>query len=373
MKLNYLLIPVFAVLVLFASCIQDEAPNAEADILTCSLPKELLVSEPTVKNDEVLVYVKPDVVLSELVPQFTYTEGAKIKRLVDAETSQDIQLYRVTSEDGQWSKVYKVMFLFAGLKTKYDFTHYEKIENIKYKWEYYSFYELKEGTDVHDNIWSSGNAGYSMTGLGQNAMNYPTVPDNNGVKGDCVKLETKSTGSFGADPLIHMPIAAGNLFLGTFSTMYATSKPLEATQFGKPFTKIPKQLIYYYKYKAGEKFIELDGNYNVVEVDRKDEPDLYAVFYEAVDGKTLDGNNILSDDANIISRARLKGLPETDTWERIAVSFETVNDIDIDPVKLKEGRYYLAVVFSSSIDGAYFKGAIGSTLYVDEVEVVCEE
>ena len=45
----------------------------------------------------------------------------------------------------------------------------------------------------------------------------------------------------------------------------------------------------------------------------------------------------------------------------------------IDDTKLKNGAYKLGIVFSSSVDGAYFKGAVGSTLYVDEVELICED
>ena len=36
-------------------------------------------------------------------------------------------------------------------------------------------------------------------------------------------------------------------------------------------------------------------------------------------------------------------------------------------------KYKLGIVFSSSVDGAYFRGAVGSTLYIDEVELICEE
>ena len=40
---------------------------------------------------------------------------------------------------------------------------------------------------------------------------------------------------------------------------------------------------------------------------------------------------------------------------------------------LKNYQYNLSVVFTSSIEGAEFRGAIGSTLYVDEVKLICEE
>ena len=55
------------------------------------------------------------------------------------------------------------------------------------------------------------------------------------------------------------------------------------------------------------------------------------------------------------------------------IPFEPVKGRVIDDTKLKNGKYKLGIVLSSSVDGAYFKGAVGSTLYVDEVELICED
>ena len=35
--------------------------------------------------------------------------------------------------------------------------------------------------------------------------------------------------------------------------------------------------------------------------------------------------------------------------------------------KLRDGKYNVSIVFTSSLEGAYFNGAIGSTLLIDEV------
>ena len=40
---------------------------------------------------------------------------------------------------------------------------------------------------------------------------------------------------------------------------------------------------------------------------------------------------------------------------------------------LENYGYNLAVVFTSSVDGAYFRGAVGSTLYVDTFKIICED
>ena len=40
--------------------------------------------------------------------------------------------------------------------------------------------------------------------------------------------------------------------------------------------------------------------------------------------------------------------------------------------KLKAGGYSLAIVCSSSTNGAEFMGAVGSTLWVDKFKIICE-
>ena len=55
------------------------------------------------------------------------------------------------------------------------------------------------------------------------------------------------------------------------------------------------------------------------------------------------------------------------------MSFESVKGREIDDTKLQNGKYKLGIVLSSSVDGAYFRGAVGSTLYVDELELICKE
>lgn len=121
----------------------------------------------------------------------------------------------------------------------------------------------------------------------------------------------------------------------------------------------------YYKYKAGPVFTD-----NGQEVPgKKDIFDLYGIFYETDDEvKTLDGTNSLTS-PNLISVARISDAHETDQWTRFEIPFEVKPGKSVDSEKLKEGKYNFALVFSSSKEGDYFKGAEGSTLYIDEVKV----
>ena len=52
--------------------------------------------------------------------------------------------------------------------------------------------------------------------------------------------------------------------------------------------------------------------------------------------------------------------------------FEPVAGRTVDSEKLKMGKYSLAIIMSSSKDGAFFNGAVGSTLYVDELKLYSE-
>lgn len=342
------------------SCIKDEASNAEADIETCTIQGDILNREPIIENSRVILPLKLGTDLTKIAPQFTLTAGATITPVSGTELDFTTpQTYTVTSEDGQWKKVYEVRALFSGLPTSYHFEEAVPYTDNKGKTIYYNFTE----TDVIGNLlnWANANEGFNYTGVQADPTEYPTSPAPNGVKGDCVKLTTKSTGSLGA--LLKMYIASGNLFMGSFKLNIANV--LEATHFGVPFTRIPTHLKGYYKYKAGEVFT-VGGK---TDATRKDICDIYAVFYETDENvKWLDGTNVFKN-PNLISVARISDAKETDQWTEFNIPFAMQPGKSIDPQKLKNEKYNVAVVFASSIKGDLFEGAVGSTLYIDEVEL----
>ena len=49
--------------------------------------------------------------------------------------------------------------------------------------------------------------------------------------------------------------------------------------------------------------------------------------------------------------------------------FKTITGRSIDTKKLNEGKDSLAIILSSSEKGADFTAAVGSTLYVDEIQL----
>lgn len=353
----------FAMLSL-TSCIKDEAPNAEADILSCIVDESLLIRTPVITNDEVKLYVNADrwSDISHLAPQFTLTGGATIEPA--SGTVRDFtqpQKYTVTSQDGKWKKTYTVSFLLGDLATEYHFENvrYYEHEGKKY---FHIFYDTSiEGEEM---TWASGNAGYMITHTSSPATDYPTSQADNGYKGKCVKLTTLSTGALGA--MFGAPIAAGNLFTGVFEVNLGNM--LKSTHFGLPFRKIPQTLVGYYKYTAGSKFTDKSGH----ELARKDRPDIYAVLFETTtEVPYLDGTNSLTS-PNIVMMARISEAKETTEWKPFVLPFHKMEGKEVDADKLKAGRYSLAIVLSSSIDGGKFNGAVGSTLYVDEMNLYYE-
>ena len=50
-------------------------------------------------------------------------------------------------------------------------------------------------------------------------------------------------------------------------------------------------------------------------------------------------------------------------------SKKSSNHATVDLEKLQNDGYNLAIVFASSVKGDLFEGAVGSTLYIDEVEL----
>ena len=350
--------------VVFASCIQNEPLNAECDILECIVEGDLLKMDPRIENDRIFLMLKPsvDLATTDITLDFVLTPGATIDPPSGtARNFLEPQTYVVTSEDKQWHKTYTVSCSKDGITTVYNFEHFELNSTEKY----YVFYETQNGQKQY--IWASGNAGYALVASKASPDAYPTTPYAFGVEGNCVKMETKSTGVMGA--LVKMPIAAGSLFIGEFVAANAMLRPLEATHFGVQFDFVPVRLKGYYSYVPGKVYTDKDGK----EVtDMQDTFDIYAILYETDEEvKYLDGSNFLTS-PNLISIARIKDENKVinGEWTYFSEFFKLQPGKTIDIEKLNAGKYNVSIVMTSSINGDLFQGAVGSLLLVDEVELV---
>ena len=126
----------------------------------------------------------------------------------------------------------------------------------------------------------------------------------------------------------------------------------------------------YYKYKPGQTYQDRNGN---PVSGTTDKASIYAVFYKNHDNA---GNSVMLDGTNIktsplvIAIADMGFVTPTDSWTEFTIPFNYTGTVDANI--LQSLGYNLTVVFSSSLRGDQFEGAIGSTLCIDKVRVVCE-
>lgn len=346
--------------------------NMECDILEAWVGEENLTYfynkadmriNDVPSNEQKLEFtVRSRATLPQLALHFTLSPGATITPANGSlqDFSKEAVTYTVTSEDGQWKKQYTISFTNPVSVSKFDFENYSLDE----KGKYYVWYEKAEDGTL-SSMWASGNGGYMIAKPNVAPEAYPTAPDPNGYEGSCVKLTTCDTGSWGKT--FKKPIAAGNLFLGNFNSTYAMTNTLKTTEMGLPFMQEPLKVTGYYKYIPGDVFTDKD---KTVVAGRVDEPSIYAVFYRNQDA---DGNSIVlhGDDVMtspyIVSIAQATSLPSTTEWKMFEMTFDQHKAVDQSV--LENRGYNLAMVFSSSKTGDKFEGAVGSTLYVDKVNI----
>lgn len=387
------LIAVVAFATTLTSCFKDEALNNECDIekawIQVDNPDEVffqpsnaeLPDIESTKTDLIFPDLRPNSDVTALPVYFKITDGATItpengsvQNFADGPVT-----YVVTSEDGQYNRTYRVFIKATDAGTtpdpgdpgkpeeQFGYVHYD-FENYfldPASSKFYVWSDYENGSN-----WATGNPGFKIAKGSAKPDQYPSTPLAEGYDGAAVKLVTSDTGSFGV--VVNMRIAAGNLFTGVFDSKSATKAPLKATHFGDgSYNQInyrPVTLAGYYQYTPGKVFTDKAGK----EVaGRIDQGDIYAVVFRNVDseGKSfyLTGDNVLTS-SQIVALARVPNVVKTEGgWQKFSVDFNYSSELD--PTILANYGYSMAVVFTSSIEGAAFQGAVGSTLLIDKVSI----
>ena len=381
------------------SCLVDERPSMEADIETISITgvdAQKLLAYPReaerniLSQDNNIVYHLAtganDSLLKKIHLDFKLSQGAKITRLSDANkdfTNGSTIEYEVVSEDKAWKRLYRIQFIAApSLNTHFSFdtprpfhgaNEDEKTPNNQY-WQW----SLDESSPNETRIWGTGNAGFKLSQWDAMPEDFPTSTTDIARSGKAVKLTTSSTGFFGA--MLKKPIAAGNIFIGTFDIGKALKNALEATQFGIPFNRKPLRIKGFYKWQAGAKYTDASQrSVSGPSADGKDLPQIYAVLYRNTDQAgqpiILDGSNVLSH-PNVVGIALVRdyqttGIEASSPWAEFDAPFEYTAGEPSESLLFK-GAYNLTFVCSSSRNGAKFEGAVGSTLIIDDVTIVID-
>lgn len=390
---------------LMSSCFGDEPMNMECDIEAISIdlknPMDIFYWDYNAKktvdvsdgfdnlsyaDDSICFIVRYDAIIGELPVSLSVTTGATTYIEQDGQfvpfqngtmvdlSGEQVRRFRIVSEDGVYSRTYKVCVVpdedpnLGACTMRIDFDSYYVYEEGGVP-KYHVVTDFDPEISEPEHQWVSGNPGFKLSKATAKPFDYPTVVlEGAGVDGgNCLKLETRDTGAFGR--MVNYPIAAGNLFIGEFDVTNALRNALVATHFGLPFRHKPIRMTGYYKFKAGAQF----QNKQSQPVNRIDQPDAYCVVYRAMDEN---GNRVQADGAdvltnpNIVGLGRISGTMETDEWTHFDIPIVYREEIDQDLLLAK--GYTMTICFSSSIDGAYFEGAPGSTFYVDKVALECE-
>lgn len=218
------------------------------------------------------------------------------------------------------------------------------------------------GADANSTIWTTGNAGTQILNK------LATIPEDLGNDNLAAKLITldngKLAGTFGA------PISAGSLITGVFDKdKLDPGNPMAAIDFGTPFTGRPSAIRFKYSFSPGEENKDKDGNV----LDYPDACDIYALLEIRLGGKT---------ERLATAWFRHDELQEEFITEEIAFTYGEMDNSFPDYMKPVDHGYvsidsssfvlptHITFVASSSYDGANFAGAIGSTLIIDDIEMV---
>ena len=393
-----------AVPLLLASCIAAEQDNTECDIEEVSLHLDSPIDFFFHEYDtlQTVISTETDIVFTirsyaniQSVPlSLRITEGASIYMISEDGTetpflsgspvdfsNEKVYHFRVVSEDKVWSRNYSISVVHDKPSEGNLFIDYES-----YHLDASGKYFVWDAPEVFpDATWKNGNPGFKISKSSAKPMDYPSTPAvGAGPDGsDCVKLETCDTGPFGR--MANMRLASGSMFNGIFDVGNALTAPLEATLMGSPYTHKPIQIRIWLRYEQGSVFQDRDGKLVEGVVD---EPDFYIVFYRNEDAEgnkvQLNGGDILtnpnivglgrlphhynSDGSDQLSNDPIHGV--TDEWQEFTIP--VVYRSEIDATILENQGYSIAFGSASSWQGGYFAGAIGSKLYMDNLQLFCE-
>ena len=228
--------------------------------------------------------------------------------------------------------------------------------------------------------WCSSNAGVQMLKGMELADHYAVEATNDAHSGEKAALIT-SVDSKGANFGIKVPkVTTGSLFLGTFITDIFNT--LNSTKFGIPYSAKPVSLKGWYKYTPGPDFYVVNEQpYDqhcheaVLDKTKTDEFMISVVLYETEEYDTKNWSDCLTGAAdtekNIYTSSRVAAIAqltggEQTEWKEFNLTLDWKKEYNADT------KYRMAIICSASKDGDKFWGAPGSTLIVDDFELVAE-
>ena len=214
-------------------------------------------------------------------------------------------------------------------------------------------------------FWDSSNPG-TTTGAGALVNKNPTQGNSTIVHtagGQSAELKSQYASAFGIGKF-----AAASLYTGKFNSLVGTNGA--KIDFGQKFTARPIGLHGWFHYTNGK--VDYRGNNTPdgkAEIGTDDLCSIYMAIAKAphqLDNTQTSTFFDFENDENIIAYGELPDSEAGSTngeWKEFTI---TMKYKDITPL----AEYYLIIVCSSSKYGDYFTGSTGSTMYIDDLELV---
>ena len=332
--------------------------KTEALIKSMRFEESVVVAQPTIDGTNITFYVSEnaeDAVLQKMKPIIVVSDGATVNPVSGTEINftSGTAMFTVTAED----KIHKTVYTVTCVRG-------DQIVTV------YDFENWTQGGSAHKYAvptgWATCNPAVEMIIVaeaidfnGPYPVNFTTDARTGSKAIEMVSQDTKG------GTLLNQPVpkvTAATAFLGKFNILAGLGGALKTTQFGILFDRKPLQVKGYYKYTPGSPYY----NNGIEDPAGKDELSVNAVLYEVIkDSETLDGTNIYTD-SRIVARASFaSGETKTEyTPFNLTLNYEKEYD--------SSKKYKFTVIMSASKDGADYKGAVGSTLIVDDVSVISE-
>lgn len=232
-----------------------------------------------------------------------------------------------------------------------------------------TWYPVSENDyNISGSFWDSSNPG-TTTGAGALVNKNPTQGNSDIVHtpgGKSAELQSQYASAFGIGKF-----AAASLYTGKFNSLVGTNGA--KIDFGQEFASRPTALHGWFRYTNGK--IDYRGGNTpegVAEIGTDDLCSIYMALAKAphqLDNTKTSTFFDFENDPNIIAYGQLPDAEAVSTnneWKEFTV---TMTYKDLTP----QTQYYLIIVCSSSKYGDYFTGSTGSTMYIDDLELIYGE
>ena len=341
-----------AIATLLFGCVREDqfGKSDRAEIKTCVIPGQ---NGTSVIDDEELTIVVtvPETTLDFMLTPSEITVSNFAVVSPEAGVTQDFSEpvdYFVTAEDGT-VEVYTVYVERGGSQPQLENSSFED-----WYTESVGFTSVEQpGTNKNTTIWGTANRGLALGGASENT-----------TRGERDNTNYARMESVAAPAIVRL--AAATIFTGKFTDGFpSVSDPRSNIDLGTPFTARPISFSFSYTYRPGPSNQDSNGQ----PLPYGDQCDIYLLL-----------ENREGDKARRVATAWFRSGEEVIQWsdQSVPIKYGPLDPSDpwFDYAQPREGEEWgeateaithITILATSSFEGDFFKGAVGSILELDDI------